>query len=106
VRDLRRLNISLFAKWRWRLLSNEGEVWKSIMAEKYGNNIIGSMVSADVGDVREASIWWKAIRMIDSEVGWFNDTFRKKAGNGATTQFWRDVWVGSRPLKDVFPMSV
>jgi hypothetical protein len=61
------------------------------------------MVSADVGDVREASIWWKAIRRIDGEAGWFNDTLRKKVGNGATTQFWRDVWVGSRPLKDVFP---
>jgi hypothetical protein len=86
VRDLRRVNISLLAKGRWRLLSNEGG-WKSILAAKYGNNIIGSMVSANVEDVREASIWWKAIRRIDGEVGWFNDTFRKKVGNGATTNF-------------------
>jgi hypothetical protein len=53
--------------------------------------------------VREASIWWKAITRIDGEVGWFNANLRKKVGNGVTTQFWRDVWDGSQPLKDVFP---
>ncbi|KAK2400342.1 hypothetical protein QL285_050052 [Trifolium repens] len=40
---------------------------------------------------------------IDGEAGWFNNTVRKKIGNGLSTRFWRDIWVGNRPLKDVFP---
>ncbi|KAK2421555.1 cyanogenic beta-glucosidase [Trifolium repens] len=103
VRDLRKVNISLLAKWRWRLLFNEGEIWKLILEAKYGNNIIGSFVSAEVGGVRDASLWWKAITRIDGETRWFTDSLRKKVGNGVTTQFWSDVWVGSRPLKEVFP---
>jgi hypothetical protein len=103
VRDLRKVNISLLAKWRWRLLFNEGEIWKLILEAKYGNNIIGSLVSAEVGGVRDASLWWKAITRIDGETRWFTDSLRKKVGNGVTTQFWSDVWVGSRPLKEVFP---
>jgi hypothetical protein len=45
----------------------------------------------------------KAIARIDGEVGWFISNLRKKVGNGVTTQFWRVVWVGSQPLKEVFP---
>ncbi|MCH80892.1 putative non-LTR retroelement reverse transcriptase [Trifolium medium] len=58
VRDLRRVNASLLAKWRWRLLSNEG---------------------------------------------WFSKALRKKVGNGRTTSFWKDVWIGTQALKDRFP---
>jgi hypothetical protein len=103
VRDLRLVNSSLLAKWRWRLLSNVGEVWKLTLAAKYGNFFPGVMIDEAVGVVREASSWWKSICTIDGIARWFFNSVRKKIGNGSSTRFWRDIWVGSQPLKDVFP---
>ncbi|MCI57751.1 putative non-LTR retroelement reverse transcriptase, partial [Trifolium medium] len=41
VRDLRRTNISLLAKWRWKLLHPEEELWKDIVVAKYGSGVVG-----------------------------------------------------------------
>jgi len=38
VRDIRVVNISLLAKWRWRLLNGENALWKEVLIEKYGPN--------------------------------------------------------------------
>ncbi|GAU38554.1 hypothetical protein TSUD_320260 [Trifolium subterraneum] len=34
---------------------------------------------------------------------WILDVFKKKLGNGGSTRFWLDHWVGVAPLKEVFP---
>jgi hypothetical protein len=103
VRDLRLVNTSLLAKWRWRLLSNVGEVWKMTLDAKYGNYSPGVMLDEEVGVGREASSWWKSVSLIDGDARWFINSVRKKIGNGASTRFWRDIWVGNLPLMDVFP---
>jgi len=36
VRDIQVMNISLLAKWRWRLLHGEEALWKSVLVQKYG----------------------------------------------------------------------
>ncbi|MCI07614.1 LINE-1 reverse transcriptase like, partial [Trifolium medium] len=41
IRDLRRVNMSLLAKWRWKLLSQEEEVWKEIIKARYGTDVVG-----------------------------------------------------------------
>jgi hypothetical protein len=79
------------------------EFWKSTLAAKYGNTIVGVRLDDDVGRSREASSWWKTISKIDGQTSWFNVHLKNKVGNGAKTLFWRDIWVGDRPLKDVFP---
>jgi hypothetical protein len=61
------------------------------------------MIDEEVGVVREASSWWKSICTIDGVARWFANSVRKKIGNGSSTRFWSDIWVGSQPLKDVFP---
>ncbi|MCI65254.1 RNA-directed DNA polymerase (Reverse transcriptase), partial [Trifolium medium] len=40
IRDLRLVNFSLLAKWRWKLLSSDMEVWKDVVVGKYGQDII------------------------------------------------------------------
>jgi len=35
VRDVRAVNLSLLAKWRWRLLNVENALWKEALVEKY-----------------------------------------------------------------------
>jgi hypothetical protein len=39
VRDVSKVNSSLLIKWRWKLIQNEGAVWKDVLAAKYGPNV-------------------------------------------------------------------
>jgi hypothetical protein len=40
VRDIRAVNISLLAKWRWRLLEDDNAMWKRVLRSKYGTNVM------------------------------------------------------------------
>jgi hypothetical protein len=103
IRDLRLVNVSLLAKWRWKLLSHENEVWKDVMIAKYGPGSIG------VGDLREsrtsrlASKWWLDICTLDKDSNWFVEAVVKEVGNGNNTLFWKEVWIGNQPLFVQFP---
>lgn len=41
VRDVKRVNLSLLPKWKWRLLQDGIPLWKVVLIEKYGENIFG-----------------------------------------------------------------
>lgn len=97
VRDIRVVNVSLLAKWRWRLLIGEDTLWNEVLMEKYGNNI-GDLVEGG-GDVRVAisSRWWKDISNLEGGgkgIGWFNEEVERRVGNGENTKFWYDRWRG------------
>jgi hypothetical protein len=47
-----------------------------------------------------ASPFWKSLHKIKH---YFKLGARHQIGDGARTQFWFDVWVGPRPLRDCFP---
>jgi hypothetical protein len=36
IKDLRLMNSRLLAKWRWKLLKKDNELWKLVVAAKYG----------------------------------------------------------------------
>jgi hypothetical protein len=98
IRDLRLVNISLLAKWRWKLLSCDRTLWKDAIIAKYGSEIVG------VGNLgasqihRDASIWWRDICSLDKNNNWFAEVVEKRVGNGNLTSFWGDVWVGNQSL--------
>jgi len=39
VKDIRVMNVSLLAKWRWRLLDGKAALWKDVLQAKYGNRV-------------------------------------------------------------------
>jgi hypothetical protein len=41
VKDIRAVNISLLAKWRWRLLKDDLVLWKEVLRGKFGESVIG-----------------------------------------------------------------
>jgi len=41
VKDVKVVNLSRLAKWKWRLLQEELPLWKIVFLEKYGENISG-----------------------------------------------------------------
>jgi hypothetical protein len=42
IRDLRLVNLSLLAKWRWRLLLDGEELWKGVVVARYGEDVLGN----------------------------------------------------------------
>ncbi|MCI05237.1 ribonuclease H protein, partial [Trifolium medium] len=103
LRDLRLVNISLLAKWRWKLLSHDQEVWKSIVTAKYGWDIIGKRELGNLDVPRTASLWWRDLCLLDAENGWFRLAVGKKVGCGHSTSFWNEVWTGGQSLRQRFP---
>jgi hypothetical protein len=105
VRDVRVVNISLLAKWRWRLLTNDFAVWKEVIKGKYGDSAVGRTVIVEECIPWYASLWWKDVCSIGTNLNnnWFAQNVVKKLGNGTNTSFWKDTWVGNLSLKDRFP---
>lgn len=103
VCDLRLTNISLLAKRRWKLLEPEREFWKDIIVSKYGVQAVGrnSLWEEDISRLR--SVWWRNICLLDKEVRMFEEGVYKTMGNGNSTSFWHDVWVGNQALSSRFP---
>jgi hypothetical protein len=80
IKDLRLMNSSLLAKWRWKLLNEDNELWKRVILAKYGDNVLGS-VSLVAEDYRTVgSVWWRDICRVDSGLGWFSQAATKKVG--------------------------
>ncbi|MCH96537.1 LINE-1 reverse transcriptase like, partial [Trifolium medium] len=102
IRDLRVVNKSLLAKWRWRLLMDEDEVWKDVIIAKYGHQAVGSVSFENVAFGSLGSPWWGDLCKLDSGVGWFRQVVSKKVGRGNSTLFWKEVWVGDQPLEQRF----
>jgi len=46
---------------------------------------------------RDSSVWWRMLSGIRSGVGvenWFEDNIHRVVGEGSSTYFWLDNWVG------------
>jgi hypothetical protein len=98
VKDLRLMNASLLSKWRWKLLLDGDDMWTKVILAKYGVLAVGNtnLVVDDFG--AGASVWWRDICLVDSSGGWFSHSVKKIVGNGNSTRFWKDVWLGEQSL--------
>jgi hypothetical protein len=103
VRDI--VNISLLAKWRWRLLSDDNSLRKEVIKGKYGGSVVGRVMMEEDCKPWFSLTWWMDICLIGSnlERNWFAQSVTKKLGNGANTRFWEDICVGEMSLRDRFP---
>ncbi|MCH80955.1 putative ribonuclease H protein [Trifolium medium] len=101
IRDLRLVNISLLAKWHWKLLVESDELWKVVVA-KYGVGALGNVGLEGLNPRPISSVWWGEICRLDKGIGWFSQVAVKKLGNGNSIKFWKDVWVGEQCLAQRF----
>lgn len=66
-------NISLLAKWKWRLIEDQPSLWKDVIHDKYGPNVgYRSMVAGEVWR-RYVFRWWKDLMALEPVGGvrWF-----------------------------------
>ena len=99
--DIRKFNLALLAKWRWRWLSDGRGRWKELLESKYG------MEDEPVQTpLKRQSWWWRDLLRVCREGGgdgWFQAGMGWKLGRGNKARFWEDVWVGNTNLKTLFP---
>ncbi|KAK2422417.1 hypothetical protein QL285_032952 [Trifolium repens] len=104
VKDLLLFNLSLLAKWRWRLLVEDGSLWKKVLEAKYGG--VGRQPLSMNRNYKFSS-WWRDLVGLGVLPGvegdWTQDVFVRKVGIGGSTRFWLDAWVGNVPLCVTFP---
>ncbi|XP_068466531.1 uncharacterized mitochondrial protein AtMg00310-like [Phaseolus vulgaris] len=101
IRDIRRFNYALLAKWRWRIVSEEKGRWKDLLVSKYGMNLDRSL-----GPVKFQSWWWRDLQKVCTEGeggGWFHNQLVWKVGGGEKVNFWEDVWIDNINLKSLYP---
>lgn len=105
IRDIRLVNLSLLAKWRWRIIQGEDALWKEVLKEKYGAKIGDLMYVKNVNWPRYVSKWWKDIVTIDERGGasWFNVEVTRRVHNGQNTSFWNTKWRGEMILSFKYP---
>ena len=101
IRDIRKFNLALLARWRWRLVSNEEGRWKDLLATKYGMVTEGLRTP-----VKTQSWWWRDLQKVCKEgggEGWFQQHIAWKLEGGDKVKFWEDVWIGNNSLQSLYP---
>lgn len=95
IMNIKHMNWCLMAKWAWKMLTGQGGLWLDIIKHKYLQHAPVSTASCQNG-----SQFWKATVKIRHllRVGAVHTI-----GNGKSTVFWLDVWLGPGPLANVFP---
>ncbi|GKV24765.1 hypothetical protein SLEP1_g34334 [Rubroshorea leprosula] len=105
VLDLRRRNWALLGKWWYRLGDGREGLWKRVVKEKFyeGKQEVGMI---DVVSLRVLQIWGDIIRIggkSEKLKNMLRHGFRWEVGEGCRVCFWRDIWVGNKSLRDLFP---
>jgi hypothetical protein len=106
VRDARIFNLSLLAKWRWRLLQPGMTLWKRVLVARYGRHILSKVDWSEHRSPSSSSNWWKDICGLERIIVpnfWWSEAVVRVVGDGSSTSFWLSKWVGEAPLASVFP---
>jgi hypothetical protein len=100
---LRLVNLSLLAKWRWKLLFLDDEVWKEVVISRYGRDVVGKKSLGEHDITRLTSPWWRDVCLLEGPTHWFSTAVGRKVGCGDSTLFWEDQWTGTQTLRQRFP---
>ncbi|XP_068461678.1 uncharacterized protein [Phaseolus vulgaris] len=101
IKDIRKFNTTLLAKWKWRLLGEEKGKWKYIILSKYG-----IMHRHYQLPLKYQSWWWRDLCKScdeDREEDWFRGALEWKVGGGDKIRFWEDAWCGGGSHLSKYP---
>ncbi|GJV55692.1 hypothetical protein Tco_1456697 [Tanacetum coccineum] len=88
------LNRALLLKWVWRFVSQDDSLWFRVIQAVHGDKI-------DSHSVRKVSIWssiLKEVQVLKSSGFDFLSYCSKRIGDGQSTSFWKETWMGIFPL--------
>ncbi|GKB95456.1 RNA-directed DNA polymerase, eukaryota [Tanacetum coccineum] len=93
------LNRALLLKWVWRFVSQDDSLWFRVIQAVHGDTI-------DSHSVRKVSIWssiLKEVQVLKSSGFDFLSYCSKRIGDGQSTSFWKETWMGDIPLCELCP---
>nr|KYP40876.1 Putative ribonuclease H protein At1g65750 family [Cajanus cajan] len=101
IKDVRLFNWALLGKWVWRCMLYPSTMWAKVLQGRYGR--IESFSKTSNVDRRD-SWWWKDIVWVLQQGNfWLDEKIDRCIGDGTSTRFWEDKWIGGLRLLDVFP---
>ncbi|GKC85135.1 hypothetical protein Tco_1140852 [Tanacetum coccineum] len=96
------LNRALMMKWFWRFHSHNDSLWSRVIKAIYGEDCAVDKVYKSAS----RSCWrdiLNEVRKLKVQGINMRDFMYIKVGNGVSTKFWDDVWIGSKALKILCP---
>ncbi|KAG9449628.1 hypothetical protein H6P81_009593 [Aristolochia fimbriata] len=97
IKSVKFMNVALLAKWIWRYTMEEGSMWKTVIAAKYGDNSVSWL---PIQRPNRVSTLWRSI-MTEKDI--MTRHIRHHVRDGVRTFFWTDCWIGSNPLCTSYP---
>ncbi|KAI3815120.1 hypothetical protein L1987_14776 [Smallanthus sonchifolius] len=101
--SLRDANSALLAKWWWRFKVEHNRLWRNVIWSLHSNSRAWSYIPIKIS----RSGTWKQIYGISSRLSArgidISKLIRGIVGEGSSIYFWRDVWLGSSPLAELYP---
>jgi hypothetical protein len=73
-----------------------------VIVAKYGGDVIFNVRPMQGAVSRLASKWWVDVCSVDNNNNWFSGAVGLRVGNGKSTKFWTDVWLGDQPFCAIF----
>ncbi|GMI80385.1 hypothetical protein HRI_001707800 [Hibiscus trionum] len=100
--DLKVRNRSFLNKWIWRFSFEEDSLWRKVVTIKYGYDP-KSLIPAQKNPRELSWMWRNIVEPVNDLSDKFVKNLRVVLGDGTKINFWKDLWVGSAPLKQSFP---
>jgi hypothetical protein len=103
IKNLELFNSSLLCKWKWRCFIDKEAPWRELLEYRYGafaNNFLCGTVR-----LKKSSIWWRDLWSLggENDSGWFGDNISSVLGNSKELSFWKEKWIGTATLKNLYP---
>lgn len=93
VKNVNLMNTDLLCKWQWRFPHSRSDLWRIIIAEKYGKSQ-GEWKTLKYSGSVGSSIWPSICKVED----FFWDKARYKVHSGTRVLLWKHLWCGEMPL--------
>ncbi|KAL9683503.1 hypothetical protein QQ045_015325 [Rhodiola kirilowii] len=100
------MNLALLAKWWWKLVIGKGGLWRRMVLEKYNIKRPHATDEVAIPQHKLSKTWKDIIKSVqgNSEIALaFKKGLKLKLGNGSSTSFWHDVWLGDKSIKAQYP---
>ncbi|XP_071700369.1 uncharacterized mitochondrial protein AtMg00310-like [Rutidosis leptorrhynchoides] len=87
-------NLALIAKWWWRFHTEPTALWVKVIKSIFGSS---GGIGSGTRFISNTSAWSciiNTVEHLDSFGVPFRDSFSKVIGDGVSTSFWNDKWLG------------
>ncbi|GKE70212.1 hypothetical protein Tco_1528284 [Tanacetum coccineum] len=103
IGSLKIFNQAMLAKWWWRFVNEENTLWRKIIIFIHGS--IGGLTVGSSSLYKSGPLYH--IKRLKDELFLHGinlpSIFKRKIGNGLSTKFWLDSWIGGPSLCSTFP---